>query len=153
MKESAKTEREMREAKSLWPKTTGELIEYINSLTEREHDYGTSAFAMTLAAQAAFNYIGNALGTTGFQASCADLEFLKRTRAIDGPFMILKGSDMLYPQYDLAVKLHEAMNEWRPWAGEAARKLLKENRRDQVHPDVWKHWEKLALAEAPHETR
>lgn len=142
LKESAKTETEMRDAESPWPYTKEQLIEYIDSLVDREHDYGTCVYAMSLAATAAFNYVAHKLGTTGFQSSCADLDFVRRTRHIKGPFIVLNGENMLYPQYDLRQKLSEAMNEWTPWAAEEARKKLEEDAR--AHPDVIAHWKMLA---------
>ncbi len=143
MKCEAQTEAEMREHKVSWPQSLDELNEYIISLTERQHDYGTSAYAMSLAAVAAFNYIGHKLGTTGFQASCADLDIIRRTRLIDGPFMLLRGHDMLFPQYDLQQKLREAMDEWAQWASEEAGKLLAKD--TSAHPNVIAHWRKLHI--------
>jgi hypothetical protein len=140
--EAASTEAEMREAKVPWPKTKEQLTEYIESLVSKQHDYGTCVYAMSMAAEAAFNYVSNCLGVTGFQASCADLDFIKRTRGIDGPFMLIKGEDMLYPQYNLVDNLLEAMKEWKPWAKEEAEKKLSEN--TSAHPDVIAHWKALA---------
>jgi len=81
MKETAQTEKEMREAKEPWPYTEQQLTEYIASLVDRQHDYGTCVYAMSLAAAAAFNYVAHKLGVTGFQSSCADLDFIRRTRS------------------------------------------------------------------------
>lgn len=142
MKCEAKTEQEMRECSAPWPETTGELVEYIDSLTEREHDYGTCCYAMSLAAVAAFQHVANKLGVTGFQASCADLDVLRRTRRLNGPFILLRGEDMLYPQYNLETKLREAMNEWTEWAGKEAAKKLEES--PAAHPDVLRHWRHLS---------
>jgi hypothetical protein len=79
----------------------------------------------------------------GFQASCADLDFLRRTRSMDGPFIILKAEDMLYPQYDLPEKLREAMESWKEWAAEECAKKL-EKSGEEAHPKVKAHWERLA---------
>ena len=135
---------DMRGEKVPWPKTIEELSEYIVSVTNREHDYGTSAYAISLAATAAFQYVAHKVGATGFQASCADLDILRRTRGMDGPFILLKGEDMLYPQYDLAGKLQEAMSKWADWAADEAAKKIAGHSQDQVHPNVWAHWVKLA---------
>lgn len=143
MKCEATTEQEMRDYKVPFPQHLDELNEFIISLTERQHDYGTSAYAMSLAATAAFNYICSKLGTTGFQASCADLDFLRRTRNIDGPFMLITAEKMLYPQYSLQQQLAEAMGKWGEWAAEEAKKKLAE---DDGHAaeSVVAHWKKLA---------
>ena len=142
MTESAQTEAEMREAKVPWPKTKKQLVEYIESLVNRQHDYGTCVYAMSMAAEAAFNYVAGKEGTTGFQASCADLDFVRRVRLLKGPFMLIKAEDMLYPQCNLFDKLSESMDNWKPWAKEEAIKKLSDT--SHAHPDVIAHWKKLA---------
>lgn len=136
------TEQEMRDAEAAHPKTTADLADYINELVNQEHDYGTCVYAMSMAATAAFNLVAHRLGVTGFQASCADMDILRRTRSIKGPFMLIDGENMLYPQYDLQAKLAEAMDEWREWARGEAAKLLAKN--EKAHPDVIAHWKQLS---------
>lgn len=137
------TEKEMREADVPTFDTLDELTEYIRSLTEREHDYGTAVYAVSMAAVAAFNHVAHKLGITGFQASCADLDIIRRTRRLRGPFMLIRAEDMLYPQYSIEGKVREALNEWLPWAREQARKKLAEPL-VHVHPDVMRRWRELA---------
>ena len=144
MKSEATTEQEMRAEKAPAPDTIEALGEYITSLVDRQHDYGTCVYAMSLAATAAFNHVAHKLGVTGFQASCADLDIVRRTRSMEGPFILLKGEDMIYPQYDLPGKLREAMEEWSDWAAEQAAKKLVESKQENVHPDVWAHWVDLS---------
>lgn len=136
------TEEQMRDADVPWPKSETELMDYIKLLVEREHDYGTCVYAMSMAAVAAFHYVSHKLGVTGFQASCADMDILRRTRHYKGGFMLVNGDDLLYPQYDLRKKLDEFIAEQRPWLKEQATKMLAD--RDSVHPDVKAHWERLA---------
>ena len=69
------TESELRDVKVPFFKTIEELTEFVETLAQREHDYGTCVYAMSLSAQGAFNYIAHVLGVTGFQASCAELSF------------------------------------------------------------------------------
>jgi len=97
-----------------------------------------------MAATAAFYYVAHQLGVTGFQSSCADMDILRRTRSIKGPWMILKAEDALYPQYDLKAKLSEMLEsgETRQWLKEEATKKLAENA--GAHPNVIAHWKKLA---------
>jgi hypothetical protein len=122
--------------------TTDQLVEYLAALTDREHDYGTSAYACSLAAVAAFNYMARKMGITGFQASCADMDVIRRTRHMDGPFMLLCGGDALYPQYDMHGKLTEFLADIAPWLKERAEKNLAEV--EGAHPAVEAHWRKLA---------
>jgi hypothetical protein len=143
-----KTEKELIESKAPTPETLEELSAYIQQLVEQDQDYGTCVFAMSLAATAAFNHVASKLGVTGFQASVADLDILRRTRRIKSPFILLKGEDMLYPQYDLKEKLSESMEDWSEWAQEEAIKKLEEDDERPEHrracPAVRKHWMKLA---------
>lgn len=142
MKEKASSEAEMRETESPWPLTMAQLTEYVESVTARPHDYGTCIYAMSLGALAAFNYVAGKLGVSGFQSSCADLDFLRRNRGIKGPFILLRAEDALYPQYDLPERLSEALREWQPWLAEQAVVKLQET--PDASPRVKKHWRRLA---------
>ena len=146
LKCAEETEFGMRKMECPWPETIDDLREFILSLVNREHDYGTCVYAMSLAATAAFNFVARKLGTTSFQASMADLDVLRRTRQLEGPFILLDGANALYPQYDLPGKLEEVLKEWRPWLRERAQQLLAEHAGDeeQVHPEVLEHWKRLA---------
>lgn len=137
-------EKDMREDKVPSIRTEKQLHEYIASLVNRRHDYGTCVYALSMAATAAFEYVAHKLGVSGFQASCADLDILRRTRRMDGPFMIVRAEDALYPQYDLQGRLTKTLDEWKPWLKEEAQKKIAESSQDDVHPDVWRHWLKLA---------
>jgi hypothetical protein len=125
------------------PESMEELNEVMASLVDREHTYETSALAVALAAVAAFNYAAHKLGITGFQAGYAELEFLRRSRRIEGPFGIVDGSHLLYPQYDLLAEVREWIEKWRPSLAPKARELLA-NATGYVHPDVRAHWERMA---------
>jgi hypothetical protein len=139
------TEEQLRESKAITPKSTGELVSYINGLVMQNHDYGTCVYAISLSAVAAYNYVVHELGVTGFQASCADLDILKRTRSLEGPFMIVDFSKALYPQYNLLNEVNEVFDKNQKWLKEEAIKLLDKNKNDKfVHPNVKAHWEKLA---------
>lgn len=145
------TEKEMRESKVPTPSNPNDLREYIDGLVKQDHDYGTCVYAMSMAAVAAFNFVASKLGVTGFQASCADMDILRRTRSMEGPFILLKGEDALFPQYDLPGRLTEAMDKWKPWLKEQADKKLAGVSEFSVHPDVEAHWRKLASFVAPPE--
>ena len=139
-----KTEKEMREEKVPWPKTLKELREYINGLVEREHDYGTCVYAMSMSAEAAFNYVAHKLGVTGFQASCAELDFLRRTRGLEWGKLI-DYNNLLYPQYcttEHFPSIDNLMRDNREELSKRAKKLLDENK--DACEDVKDHWKKLA---------
>lgn len=139
------TEQELREAEAPSPETIADLAVVIEDLVHREHDYGTCVYAMSIAAVAAFNHVAHKLGVTGFQASCADMDVLTRTRRMKGPWCIVDLHDTLYPQYDVQAKLAAYIAENRDWQREQAQKLLAE-RVEDAHPDVMAHWRKLAAA-------
>jgi hypothetical protein len=134
----------MRAAKNPEPYTAKQLTEYVESLVNRKHTYGTCVYAMSLAAVAAFNYVSGKLGCSGFQASCADLDVVRRARLIDGPFILLKAEDALYPQYDLRKKLEHFLAESAEWIKRQANANLADKDRGMVHPDVLAYWRRLA---------
>lgn len=142
-----KTEKEMRDEAVPTFETLEELNKYITQLKEQEHDYGTAVYAISMAATAAFNYMAASLGATGFQASCADLDILRRTRYIKAPFAIITAEDMLYPQYNIDNKFKELKEGWKPWAKEEAKKLLLSGDTMLVAPKVLEHWLNLAYDE------
>lgn len=141
------SEAELRDAAVPWPRTMDELTSYIEKLVKREHDYGTCVYAMSMSAVAAYYLVAHMLGATGFQASCADLDMVRRTRSLPGPFMLIDGEKALYPQNNVLADVAQALHEWRGWlADEAEKKLAKDA--DKAHPNVVAHWRKL-VAERP----
>jgi len=142
------TEEEMREAKVPWFDSIEELTTYIKSLVNRSHTYGTCVYAMSMAAVAAYHYVASKLGTTGFQASCADLDILRRTRGMKYGFRTIDYEKLLYPQYlneDEFPSFQDLINENIDWLGDAAERLLKETSKTNsfVHPNVSNWWKKL----------
>lgn len=142
MLETAQSEAEMRDAKVPWPYTKEQLAQYVESLVNRQHDYGTCVYAMSMAACAAFYYVANQLGVTGFQSSCADMDFIKRTRHLEGPFMLVDASKALYPQYDVVSEVAKMLDKCRPWLKEQAKKNLADS--PNATEAVVAHWQKLA---------
>ena len=128
--------------KEYWPESLEELTEFIKSKTTEDHDYNSASDAMWQVALAAFNYAVREMGTTGFQASTAELMFLAKSRNIDGPFALVTGKDLLYPQYDIESKVERYVDEWTPWAAEKAKELLQS--RPDAAPAVRLHWQMLA---------
>jgi hypothetical protein len=115
----------------------------IRDVTERSHDYGTCVYAMSLAATMTFYYVASYLGTTGFQASGADLDILKRTRRYKQGFRITNYTNLLYPQYWTKEHFPGAMDLLKDNLVElqkaAKGELVKDT--DTMHPEVKKHLE------------
>lgn len=136
------SEQELRECKMPFPRSRRDLQRIVDAVAQRQHDYGTCVYAMSISAEAAFNYVGHVLGVTGFQASCADLDFLRRTRMLEHGFQIINYDNLLYPQYaDKFPTREQILRDNIDEIGKAAEKKLAEV--DQVHPAVKQHWEGL----------
>lgn len=134
-------------------KLTNELRGILIDGTEVSFDdsgYSASADAMWRAAVAVFNHVASAVGATGFQASWAALRFYGEAMSIDGPFVIIKLADALYPQYDLPGGLQRFIDENHEWlTAQAREKLLGHDDDPLVHPNVLAHWRKLAEGRQP----
>ena len=144
------TEKEMREAKVPNIESIKELTKYVDDLVEQNHDYGTCVYAMSMSAVAAFNYVAHKLGVTGSQASCADLDILRRTRRLER-FQVFNLGDLLYPQYRDEVKSYdELISDNSEWLSKQAAEKLTES--PDAHPNVIEHWKRLSnLKNAPKE--
>lgn len=137
------TEKELQDFKVPYLRTEKELAAFVHSLLDRKHDYGTCVYAMSLAATAAFNLVAHVLGVTGFQAACADIDILHRTRGLEIG-RIQDYSNLLYPQYcddEHFPMWRMAVDANLSWLQERAKKSLC----DESHAakSVRKHWEWL----------
>lgn len=141
-------EEQLRAAATPWPKTEEELVEVVRSVGDREHDYGTCVYAMSIAAVAAMNYVASKLGVTGFQASCAQMDIIRRERGWQHGFMLINYENLLYPQYDEQLRVSPekilADPKNRKYFAQEALKLLAT---DKGSESVRAHWEKLARME------
>lgn len=118
------------------------LITHIREQNNRGHDYNSSAEAVKDITVEAFNLMADLMGMTGFQAGWASLTAYAEIQGIDGPLMMLKGEDLLYPQYDVPAKVATWIEEQEEWLVVQATKKLMESG-DQAHPSVRRHWEEL----------
>lgn len=143
-----KSDREqvLRGMKTPWPKTMVELNQFISSVINGTHTYGSVVEAMGIAAAATLNYMSSELGVSGFQASCADLVVLRRQRLLKGPFTLMKLEDIMYPQYNLHDKLDEFIGDCGKWISEEAKRRL-ESDGEHAHERVLTHWKRLAQCE------
>lgn len=139
------TEQELRDYKVEWPKTIKELLVIINTLTKRKHDYGTCVYAMSIAATATFNYVAHVLGVTGFQASCADMDIIRRTRGYK-IFSIIDYENILYPQYADRFEKTISKETWEELQKQAKELLLE---KDRGIPVVRSHWESIVAGNVP----
>ncbi len=145
------SEEELREAEVVWPKTEEELGEIIDALIERNHTYGTCVYAMSIAMVSAMRYVSHELGVTGFQASCADLDVLSRTRNLNWG-TLLDYEDLLWPQKWHSDNFPSRIDIWsdnKEKFAEKAKEKIEENNKGEVHERVWKHWEELANKTRP----
>lgn len=143
----------MRDEEVPYFESVEEVSKYITKLVDQQHSYGTCVYAMSMAATAAFKYVAHKLGVTGFQASCADLDILRRTRGLEWG-KILDYDKLLYPQY-----LHEdnfptisglmSDPEVRTELKKRAQAKLDQSANDEMRPHdaVLEHWRMLAAWE------
>lgn len=140
------TEQQMRDSRAPWPESPDALMAYIKQVVERPHDYGTCVYAMSLAATAALNYVAGKLGCTGFQASMADMDILRRTRGWEIG-RILDYATLIYPQccdeehFPSYVTLLND-EKLRPELRKRAQAKLTECQ-GQGHPAVLAHWRRI----------
>lgn len=140
-----------------WPKSEDELLDVMREALgqvagkEGVSGYNASAESLWKCAVAAFNYASHVVGATGFQAGWASLKFYGTVNHIDGPYIVYRGSDMLYPQYQTPVdKAREWQedHEFRQWLKEEAQKRISEVEArggdDFLSTRVYEHWKKLA---------
>lgn len=106
--------------------------------------------AMRDASVLAFNYVADQLGVTGFQASVAALQAYGTVMHIDGPFMMQRLEDALYPQYDLPGRVLQWMDseDSQRWLVEQATLRLSGDT-EHVAPGVLAHWEDIKAGRWP----
>lgn len=138
------TELQLRNFSASWDQNLDELKDLIGSLVNAVHDYGTCVYAMSIAAEAAFNYVANELGVTGFQSSCADLDIIRRTRSLKTSFSIVMPDYYLYPQY--AYKHDELKKEMEEEAAGIALEFMRNHKDDElISSRVALHWWELVV--------
>lgn len=110
--------------------------------------YNKIVESMAEAALDAFKLVASRLGATVFQASLAELEFLRRSRNIEGAFGIYQVSHALHPQNgDVPGRISEFFDsdDVVEWLGNEAEARLMMNH-SFVAPEVIAHWRKLVAA-------
>lgn len=112
--------------------------------------YSKCIEAMWQAGYLATEYVAKKLGVTGMQGSLAMLMLYGASMHINGPFIVLKAEDALYPQYDLHARLTDFLDDAGPWLAEQARECLN-TRSDHAVPAVRAHWQAL-IDNTPEET-
>lgn len=133
----------MSEKYGYYPKDLDDFIKYVKEIEEQPHDYNSIAEALTDTTVAFFNYFASKHGMTGFQASWSGLQFLRKTRGMEHPFMIIDGGKLLFPQYDLHSDLEKFIEETKPQLAEVAKEKL-EKVDEFTSPRVVAHWKELA---------
>jgi hypothetical protein len=141
----AKVERLYQEAvddRREWERTHGPEEPYVALDGKAADAYSECAETLAATALDAFNLVAKALGVTGWQASYAELEFLRRSRGIKGPFGLYSMEDALYPQYDLHQRLHDLRwsDETVTWLGDCAEYALATKDDGFVAGRVADHW-------------
>jgi len=141
------TEKQLREWAVPYVKTREELDAILNNLSTRKQDYGTCVYSVSIATVATYNYMNTVVGSSGFQAGCADIDFIARVRGLKNGFQIIDFSNVIYPLYfNNTEKFPNAtdilLNNLEVIAIEVQKRLkdYKENGSKGIHPDVLNHW-------------
>lgn len=137
---------------------TDQLARQIQAMVADVHDpavaygpnrdgYGKCVEVMWRAGYLAHEVVASQLGVTGFQHSISSLALLGKLRGIEGPYLVIKMEDALFPQYDLRAKLEESLSDEdvRTWLAEKAAEKLAGDL-THVHLDVVAHWRGLVAA-------
>ena len=140
------TEKQLGDFPRLCPRSMRELNAITKALASRKHTYGTCVHAIALAAEAAYNFISHKLGVTGFQASCADIQILSRSRSMKHGCRIIDYGALLYPQYNDEFRINLSAEQF-AHIRKAARAKLDD--KGSAHPDVAAHWAYVAYGGHP----
>ena len=112
------------------------------------NDYGTACHAVAACALAAAWAACKDIGLTGFQAGFVMWDFIRnwtKTGNVCG-LKLVDYDDMLYPQYEYKFEKTVPRDNWEDIKRQAI-KNLKES--PDAHPEVIKHWNKIANGEVP----
>ena len=114
------------------------------------HDYGTACHAVAACAlAAAWAACGeDSTGLSGFQAGFVMWDFIKNWTKTGNEcgLRLVDYDDMLYPQYEYKFEKTVPKENWEDIQKQAI-KNLKES--PDAHPEVIKHWNKIANGEVP----
>lgn len=123
------------------------LPAFLKELAEYKHDYNTICYACAAGALAGCWAVERSPsgGITGFQAGAIMWEFMGAWNNIDAPAWLLRGENLLYPQY--ADKFGSISAETFAWAKEQATKKLADD--VGAHPAVIAHWKSIAANIVP----
>lgn len=133
-------------------KTKEDLDNLLAEITDTHEafDYGKICYAISAAMLATLNYIDRSEvgGITGFQASIIGWEMIRMLFCFDedAVLKLVNYSDMLYPQYKHQFDKTIEKGLWIHLQEQAKQKL---ERCKNAHPDVIKHWKKIAAGEVP----
>jgi len=144
MKCHEESEADMMIAVTACAQSPEDLLEYIDSLINREHSYGTQIYAASMAAYATYLYVSQQVNLSGLQKSLADLDFIRRTRGLTSPFIILQAALLLESPDGIEQMIEKQLPEWLKWAAKAARLRLAGYREAAIDPKLWEHWKRLA---------
>lgn len=125
------------------------LPAFLKKITEEyEHDYGTICHACAAAAVAAASSVNHAPcgGITGFQAGAVMWEFMRAWNGVEAPAWLLKGENLLYPQYEDDFT-GISKDTWK-WLQEEAKKRLGKQDKN-VHGRIAEHWALIADGRVP----
>lgn len=111
---------------------------------EGSEGYEASAQAAVDETFAAFRSAAHRYGLTGFQASWVAMQVLQQINGWEGPLLVLRAEDMLYPQYEPPIykaARWATSDDVQDWLGKQAKEKLK---KPHGAHNVRDHWRMLA---------
>ncbi len=115
-------------------KTNDDFFQFIETVKNGQHGYGTICVGIAQAMIATLEHINRSEngGITGFQASCVGWEVVKKTMMFgDGPVSMRIYENMLYPQYQDKFEKFLEHETW-VWIQDEARKKYSELKEDSL---------------------
>jgi len=129
--------------------TLGTLRHFLDELAGFEHDYNTICYACAAAGVAATWAMDRTEhgGITGFQAGAIMWEYMQAWNGVEPPAWLLKGEDMLFPQY--AYKFNTINTGVWEWLRNKAVGKLEDKAAFPAHEEVIAHWQSIRDGKIP----
>lgn len=126
------------------------FVAYVRSVLDVDKDYDTASNALWKVALAGMNYAEDHMGVSSAQRAWAEMAFLAYSRNIQGPMLLLDGTHMLYPQYNVRGQVEEWLHSSQEWVKETAQHLISTTKKVETAPYVWEHWTRLVEEDGCH---
>lgn len=129
--------------------TIASLGDFVGSMMNQQHDYGTVCHAIAASTMAGFyaaDHHEEQGGITGAQAGMIGGIIVGKLMMIDGPFRIVDYEKLLYPQHEKHFTISLSKSSWE-WVQQIAQDAWDESANGA--PSVRAHWDSIIRGEVP----